>query len=667
MGESGNDSEAETQEMLKALYDFKATFAKTLSFHENDLFILHHSNTKQRNWWQVINEKGQVGYVPSNYVTAIQVSPHYWVEFLNGCLEALNNESAKSGGSLPSDRQDLLQKLMERRRLASIMCTPSKRRHAPVPPDFSDGAATPIQSYPDGNVQPTISATSYVTAPALLQTSQKSASLEKIAGDQSSSYIETHTKLTERKGQKHSRSHAHGQQSGPKKTTSTPVFKTGRKTDGQENDSLIALTPQDSSGSVALNVDTGSQSAYMLVDQVRRHTQLSHELSRVAVAVVIAGVRDLVGTTPELISSLSAILESVQGPLKAPAPLLEDSHDARRLRLIFSELTQCKEDSQQRSWMLYEDEATIIEYIKELTSILNNADAAISRHIVAADQYSGVSSLAQYYQMETRWSIRQLLLQAFGVICSLDATAQTLLLNSVLPMELARDMRSNPRNMPRLNYSSLLLTMLFSMGEPIPITHLEHLGEDFITFLFDLMESPPDTDVEEQIPDLFLNLILSYNLQFKSFTENIMLKSLLKRSIAKTFTEKILLLLNREEDPVRVFEHKPAPPHSVLKLFIDLFSNDRTATLFYTNDTKVLIDIIVRQLADLSPGDNRRRQYLELCRLVMRNTPYHEHHHRRDELLKCFTRIFCEETDASRHDQQLVREISNEFPQYFKA
>jgi hypothetical protein len=65
-----------------------------------------------------------------------------------------------------------------------------------------------------------------------------------------------------------------------------------------------------------------------------------------------------------------------------------------------------------------------------------------------------------------------------------------------------------------------------------------------------------------------------------------------------------ILFLAAVEDPVQIFEHQPAPPHSVLKLFVDLFSTSQTATLFYTNDTKVLIDIIVRQLADLSPGDN---------------------------------------------------------------
>jgi hypothetical protein len=66
----------------------------------------------------------------------------------------------------------------------------------------------------------------------------------------------------------------------------------------------------------------------------------------------------------------------------------------------------------------------------------------------------------------------------------------------------------------------------------------------------------------------------------------------------------ILSCLSSVEDPVRIFEHVPAPPHSVVKLFVDLFSNAQTAALFYTNDTKVLIDIIVRQLADLSPGDS---------------------------------------------------------------
>ena len=68
---------------------------------------------------------------------------------------------------------------------------------------------------------------------------------------------------------------------------------------------------------------------------------------------------------------------------------------------------------------------------------------------------------------------------------------------------------------------------------------------DFIAFLFELIENPPDTDLDDQIPDLFVNLILSYNLQFMA-SENIVLNALKGRTVAKNFTEKILFLLNRE-------------------------------------------------------------------------------------------------------------------------
>lgn len=82
----------------------------------------------------------------------------------------------------------------------------------------------------------------------------------------------------------------------------------------------------------------------------------------------------------------------------------------------------------------------------------------------------------------------------------------------------------------------------------------EHLGMDFINFLLNHIEDPPDTDVEDQVPDLFITLVLSYNLQFKIIHDNVVVKTLAQRSVAKTFTEKILLLLNREgELPVTCF------------------------------------------------------------------------------------------------------------------
>ena len=55
------------------------------------------------------------------------------------------------------------------------------------------------------------------------------------------------------------------------------------------------------------------------------------------------------------------------------------------------------------------------------------------------------------------------------------------------------------------------------------------------------------------------------------------------------------------EDPVVVKEANV--PNSLTKMLMDLFSHSTTASLFYTNDLLVVIDIITRQLSDLNPDD----------------------------------------------------------------
>ena len=140
-------------------------------------------------------------------------------------------------------------------------------------------------------------------------------------------------------------------------------------------------------------------------------------------------------------------------------------------------------------------------------------------------------------------------------------------------------------------------------------------------FLLDNIECPPIIDTEDIVPDVFLNLILSYNLQFLTLCDNLVIQALTEKDTAKIFTEKLLLLFNRGsnasrdisfvislveyflEDPVRTFDCEPTPPHSLLKMFTDLFGSLKTANLFYTNDVRVLIDMVIRNILDLSAVD----------------------------------------------------------------
>lgn len=55
---------------------------------------------------------------------------------------------------------------------------------------------------------------------------------------------------------------------------------------------------------------------------------------------------------------------------------------------------------------------------------------------------------------------------------------------------------------------------------------------------------------------------------------------------------------------------EPNVPNSLTKMLIDLFSHSTTASLFYTNDLLVVIDIITRQLTDLNPDDKVRNSFI---------------------------------------------------------
>ncbi|XP_052757518.1 NCK-interacting protein with SH3 domain [Galleria mellonella] len=613
--------EIDDYEMLKALYDFEATLSKTLSFSEGDFFFLQQHNTKQRNWWYVINRKGLVGFVPSNYVASVKVEPEFFLAFINDCIKNINENNATS-----PQKQELLSKLNEKKKQIQLIVKPqSKKPPAPKPPQRLDDSTPPNGVSPSFDLRPVVSQQQ-------ISEDRESQSPPKSLNNSSKDIDDARMKGT---------------------VTKTGSNQLSSDTDDQDDS-------QDSSKSIKPNA------IYEIVQAVRKETQLSHEMSKVAVETVLISLREfLPGGAAR--SIIDALLREANSNITCPKNAIDAAPDALRMMTALNALSKAANDAQQRGWALHDDAHDIQTQLLELISVMSNADVNISQHVLSSHRYAYVTTLVQYYQMETRWPLRQLLLQAFGVMCGLERTALATLALSALPAEIARDMRDNPRAVSRLSHSALLLSMVLSMGDKLPVTHFEQLGVEFAQFLLELIEDPPETDVDEQIPDLFLTLLLAYNLQFENPVDNLLLNALETRDNAKTFCEKILLILNREEDPVHLFDHEPAPPHSVLKLVIDLFSRKKTADHFYTNDVNVAIDIIVRQLADLSPGDTRRQQYLRILQGIIRNTDYGAHLHRRQDLLRCFARIFCEEVEASRDDQALVRAISNEFPQYFKA
>lgn len=107
---------------------------------------------------------------------------------------------------------------------------------------------------------------------------------------------------------------------------------------------------------------------YQIIDSLRQTTRLSHEMSSVALRVVLSELETIF--SDDILEFLEPIADHLTEPLSAPDDFIERSHDAQRLRIIFAQLADCKNDSEQRTWMLYEDEDDITRFLVELVEIL---------------------------------------------------------------------------------------------------------------------------------------------------------------------------------------------------------------------------------------------------------------------------------------------------------
>ncbi|XP_053324862.1 NCK-interacting protein with SH3 domain isoform X2 [Spea bombifrons] len=431
--------------------------------------------------------------------------------------------------------------------------------------------------------------------------------------------------------------------------------------DNKAKPSAKPVAPETATPAISVPKMMGAE----LIELVRKNTNLSYELSRVAIGVVAGHIQTSIPSVASIMEQiLVSLVECKDSGSSLPSGQI--CHDEQRLEVIFADLARHKDDAQQRSWALYEDENVIRCYLDELLLILTDADPDVCKKMCKKNQFEAVVSLVAYYQMEHRVSLRLLLLKCFGAMCNLDASIISALVNSLLPMELARDLQTNTQEHQKMCYSALVLSMAFSMGEPLPYHHYEHLNSQFIRFLLDVIEDGLPSDVTEQLPDLFINVLLAFNLHIQVPANNVIMKTLCKIPNVKVFTEKLLLLLNRGDDPVCIFKHQPQPPHSVLKILQDIFASSDTANIFYHSDMMVMIDIIVRQIADLSPGEKLRMEYLSLMHSIIRSTDYLQHLHRHHDLHGILQRILAEEEENPhcQMDKMIVREIYKEFPHF---
>ncbi|KAM3069940.1 pre-rRNA processing [Clarireedia jacksonii] len=186
----------------------------------------------------------------------------------------------------------------------------------------------------------------------------------------------------------------------------------------------------------------------------------------------------------------------------------------------------------------------------------------------------------------------------------------------------------------------LLLELLYEMSrmQRLSAEDLGQVDDEFITYLFQIIEELSD-DVDDPYHYPVIRVLLVFNEQYMVASTstsdsphaltNRVIKLLSHRgSSYMTFGENIILLLNREtETSLQLL---------ILKLLYLLFTTKATYEYFYTNDLRVLLDVIIRNLLDL-PNElvSLRHTYLRVLYPLLAHTQLQQPpHYKKDEIVR---------------------------------
>ncbi|EHY58586.1 hypothetical protein ABEF92_008015 [Exophiala dermatitidis] len=204
------------------------------------------------------------------------------------------------------------------------------------------------------------------------------------------------------------------------------------------------------------------------------------------------------------------------------------------------------------------------------------------------------------------------------------------------------DLISSPQQHGHEPLHRLLMELLYEMSriQKIRISDLSHVSDDFVKMLFEIIEQVSD-DVNDPYHYPTIRVLLVLNEQYMvaahdpvngpnttPLTNKVIKVLSAHGSEYKTFGENIILLLNREDETSLQL--------LTLKLLYLLFTTPSTYEYFYTNDLRVLVDILLRNLLDLpEEAVSLRHTYLRVLYPLLEHTQLqYPPHYKRDEIRK---------------------------------
>ncbi|CAI4057323.1 hypothetical protein SKDZ_04G0950 [Saccharomyces kudriavzevii ZP591] len=182
--------------------------------------------------------------------------------------------------------------------------------------------------------------------------------------------------------------------------------------------------------------------------------------------------------------------------------------------------------------------------------------------------------------------------------------------------------------------STVLMDLLFQILKycKCVIANLQIVDDFFVYFL---MKSIRSDTMDDMFNNAQFKLLLAFNEQYMMFTkeydiENKVYKYLINGAVSKCFTELLLLKFNRVSDPpLQIMMCK------IIYLILTPRGDYVPTNFFYTNDLNVLIDVLIRELQNISENEEiLRNTLLRVLLPLLKHTQLSKTHYRKDDLNK---------------------------------
>ncbi|VDD82282.1 unnamed protein product [Mesocestoides corti] len=155
------------------------------------------------------------------------------------------------------------------------------------------------------------------------------------------------------------------------------------------------------------------------------------------------------------------------------------TQDWKGLQKHVRSLENKMKDQQENSWPLVEDDATVINDLDLLTTLICNASADMVRTFLSDDRLPVI--LSYLYQREKRAVVRRFYLLISVATCHIQPTIWSVYLDSGLPMEVIRELKSSEICQLDLILNFRVLTVLFARSGSLPVNLYSKFKQEQVT------------------------------------------------------------------------------------------------------------------------------------------------------------------------------------------